>query len=231
MSVKKPENFYEFCESLTRPYSLAKQYFDEVVLEIDVYNDSQYFYDWYSKLDDQSQDTTYNNLQRLYDVTKETTDYSLAQLKKRIPNFDISMNTEEAMKSLEKSLKIFKEFSAESIKRSKLSVLNQLLSQADSYKRIIGSVELNECEKRCNEHNKKHNEIKDRERKILVFSVLVSIIISFAILLTVLYFFAIVGNDNYIKFVNEYLLGLVIGLLVSVAGSIIIIYWNIIKIK
>lgn len=41
--MRKPETFDELCESLTKPYSTAKQYFDIVILEFDVYGDSQYF--------------------------------------------------------------------------------------------------------------------------------------------------------------------------------------------
>ena len=55
--MRKPETFDELCESLTKPFSTAKQYFDAVILEFDVYGDSQYFYDWFSELEEKKQDT------------------------------------------------------------------------------------------------------------------------------------------------------------------------------
>lgn len=230
MSVKKPENFYEFCDSLNKPYALAKQYFDQTILEIDIYNDSQYFYEWFSSLNDKSQDTVYNNLQRLYDVTKETVDYSLAQLKKKIPTkVPSKVSDEEFINIIEKSLTVLKEFSDESIKRSKLSILNQLLATADAFKRTLGAVEVNECDRRCNEHNKRYDEISKSKKTILVISVLTSIIVSSALMLILLYCFALARNDSFIKFVDENLMGLFLGFLGSLAGSIILMYFKIIK--
>ena len=79
--MRKPETFDELCESLTKPFSTAKQYFDAVILEFDVYGDSQYFYDWFSDLEEKKQDTVYNNLQRIYSAMNESAKQSISSLK------------------------------------------------------------------------------------------------------------------------------------------------------
>lgn len=82
--MRKPETFDELCESLTKPYSTAKQYFDAVILEFDVYGDSQYFYDWFSDLEEKKQDTVYNNLQRIYSAMNESAKQSISSLKVKL---------------------------------------------------------------------------------------------------------------------------------------------------
>ena len=61
----KPEDFYEFCDSLNQPYARDKQYFDDAIFDVDIYRDREYFYNWYSELDDKSQDLVFNNLSKI----------------------------------------------------------------------------------------------------------------------------------------------------------------------
>lgn len=241
MPINKPTNIYEFCESLEKPYSLAKQYFDEVILEIDVYNDSQYFYERFSGLNEKQQDTVYNNLQRLYDVTKETSDISIKKLKDKFPTeLENIGESDKIEKVLESTLKAFKGISEEMIKRGKLSILNQFLATADAYKRASGAVDYNECEKRCNENLQRHLKLesshdelkKDRqkkERSILVISLLSSVIVSSIVFIIILYVFAISGSEAFVDFVDENLKSLFIGAFATLGTTILAAYLRILR--
>lgn len=221
MPIKKPSNIQEFCETLEKPYSLAKQYFDSTVLEIDFYNDSQFFYDRFSELDEKLQDTVYNNLQRLYDITKETSDNSIEKLKNKLTILTNKTDCYDSIEELLKStLNIFDKLSDEYVRNYKLSVLNQFLDTADSYKRVSGAMRKVDCSRICNENSEKHNELKDERRKsekvILIMSVLISVIISVFLSVMFMYICFKVGSEKFLSFFDKHLWGAMISIIITI---------------
>lgn len=230
MPIKKPSNIQEFCETLEKPYSLAKQYFDATVIQIDFYNDSQFFYDRYSELDEKLQDTVYNNLQRLYDITKETSDNSLEKLKNKLTTLtnktDCYDSTEDLLK---KTLDIFDKLSDEYVRNYKLSVLNQFLATADSYKRVSGAVQKQQCNEICFQNTEKHKERQKKEKLILVLSVVFSLILSTAVCLIIIYVFTKAGSEAYISFFEDYLWPHIISAILVALGGVTTLYIKVLK--
>lgn len=210
--MKEPENFEDFCESLTCPYSTAKQYFDKIMLKIDVYHDTTYFYEFFANLEDKKKDTVYNNLQRLYDVTKS----SHEENEKRIfENFkEIQNSTKYNNKSdsrfeqdfedfLKKMGKMFDELKFETNKGIKITALNQLLLTADNYTRSQNSVLESHCNSKCVDYDTKLNEIKKHQMSffnlVIIGSALVSVIVS----LTSIYVYLKVGSKVFVDFIEK----------------------------
>lgn len=234
MSIKKPNTIYDFCDSLKSPYALAKQYFDDVILEIDVYNDTQYFYEMFAGLDEKQQDTVYNNLQRLYDFTKDTLDNSLAVWKQKF-NIDFTKirNEDDAIRCMEICAETFRNMSDEMIKQNKLYALNHLLSTADTYKRASGSVAQSDCNKKCVENDRKYYEQKKRlhkrEKTIIILSLISSVVISFIIIVLCLYIYSAVGSESFVSFVNKNFIPLLFTAFASVLTTIITAYKKVMK--
>lgn len=233
MPIKKPSNIQEFCETLEKPYSLAKQYFDNSVLEIDFYNDSQFFYDRFSELDEKLQDTVYNNLQRLYDVTKETSDTSLEKLRNKLMVLTNKTNGYDEDDLLKGTLNLFNKLSDEFVRNYKLSVLNQFLATADSYKRVSGAMRKADCNRICNENSVKHNDLKEERRKkekiILIMSISVSIIISISLFLIIMYFCFKVGSEKFLSFFDNHLWGAIISVVLATLAILFRAFFKLFK--
>lgn len=210
--MKKPEKFEDFCESMTQPYSSAKQYFDDIILKIDVYHDTTYFYEFYESLESKKQDTVYCNLQRLYDVTKDSNDETEKRIISKFKDLkrrqskniddvdDIKVDLENF---ISKTTELLSEYNAESIKGHKLGVLNQLLATADNVRRNKDSVEISVCEDKCNKHNNDLNQLKSTQIKVFYLSLLATTVITAFVCLAITYIYAKVGNEAFIKFIEE----------------------------
>lgn len=226
--MRKPETFDELCESLTKPYSTAKQYFDIVILEFDVYGDSQYFYDWFSDLEEKKQDTVYNNLQRIYSAMNEGAKQSISSLKvklventKKIDDCD----TDKLNTYLENCVEAFNKISDECIISTKLSLIAHLLNTIDSYRRVHGAVDYKECEKRCSEHETQYNNLK----KLTMLNVIVCFVISVVSSFFMIYIVGLIGINTFVDFVNDNIIQLVIGGIGSIIASIVVYYKNFYK--
>lgn len=210
--MKKPETFDELCDSLTKPYSAAKQYFDAVILEIDIYGDTQFFYDWFSELEDKKQDTVYNNLTRIYTAKREESKHSVSNLKSKLTLSTSkleSANSEKIEMYLKTCVDSFNEISDEYINATKLSLVTHLLNTIDSYRRVQGAVDYKECNRRCSESESKQKEFK----KSILLSVILCLVLSSVLSMFFIYIIGLVGIDKFVKFVNE-------NIFVSLVGGI-----------
>lgn len=213
--MKKPENFVEFCDSLRLPYALAKQYFDDCILNVDLYNDMTFFYEYFEDLTPKYQDTVYNNLQRLYDVTKDKADRKVKHLKNK--SKDLMDPKSKLAEFYRKDDEVFQEmkdyiqecldamsgFSDTYTLNYKLSVLNEMLNIADGYRRKMESVDLLLCEEKCSKTNtileKINSNIKQMKYIIPIFSLVISICTS----IFIIYVYAKVGDERFVQFFEE----------------------------
>lgn len=230
--MTRPVNFDEFCEQLKLPYSRANQYFKEAVLNMDLYNDSQYFYLWFSNLKSKDQDTVYNNLQRMYDANNELSKNKVTDIKKRYTH---KMNpaqppSEEQIDAFMSSMSDFMdEINKQQILSAKLSTLTHLLSAADNYKRLTGSVEKGYCKQQCNTYNGQRKELLNRDKSVLYVAVLWAVCISVITSCFVTYVSLIYGKEIFIKFFEDkanYIIG---GIILTVVGWGFASYKKIIK--
>lgn len=215
--------FYTFCDRLTQPYALAKQYFDTLVFEIDVYNDSNYFYDFYSKLESKDQDTVYNNMQRLYDATKENTDDKKKEITKAMKVIGLPKNRieEEWEKWFKEYFEKLQEFVKLQEKLHKLEVLSQLLNIADNYKRLRESVDIEACNYRCKKRDEDNIVLQKKLKLLFWINVLSCSCITLLVNLIMLYIFSRVGSESYIKFIEDnFISTLIAPLVVSISTFI-----------
>lgn len=211
--MKQPEKIEEICDSLNGPYSSAKQYIDGALLKVDIYNDMAYFYDFFSKLDEKNQDTVYLNLQKIYDVIKDTYDSENNKIAEKMneikdkPLYQLKKMSDDNFEDMVDYMKevsiILNDLTRQSVKNHKLNILNLFLTTADNYRRNRESVEKITCDEKCNMHNKKIEEIKSNEYKLIFLSIVTSIIIAFVVSLIILYIYAKVSQQVFVKFIED----------------------------
>lgn len=230
--MKKPNTFEELCESLTKPFSTAKQYFDDVILEIDINEDLNYFYDWYSKLDNNKQDSVYNHLTKIYSAKKEEAKYTMNSLKIKLDSntdklklLNKSSSNAEVADRLDKCLDSFNKMSEIYILSSKLSLITHLLNTIDSYRRVQGAVDYKVCDKRCLESKKQQDNLK----VLLLIVIPICGLISLIITLVMAYIIGAVGLDNYMQFVNNNIIPLLFTGIVTLLASIISFFYKLYK--
>lgn len=220
--MKKPENFIDFCESLALPYAQAKQYFNEVIIKIDIYNDSAYFYDYFGDLESKKQDTVYNNLVRLYDVTKESCEVSMKAFKQRTDSLygqkseiiNRLNKDDDFLKEMDvfmkKVTKIMNDYNAEYYKSYKLSILNQLLNTADNYRRKKESVDILTCEEKC-KNSKSNQDTLDSKLKTIKYIIpIFSTMLSIFICLIILYIYSKIGKTMFVQLFEDHIIVLVV---------------------
>lgn len=178
MSVKKPNDIYEFCDSFKLPYASAKQYFDSAIIHIDFYKDTSYFYEWYTHLDSKDKDTVYNNLAQIYEVTKKQSNDTLSALTAIMPTSYETTDLEEFKDKMTKTADSFKKICVEMETSRKLSIIAEFLSTIDTYKRMIGSMNRQECELNCLKFNSRLDETDNRYSSDIRWSVLVSVLVT-----------------------------------------------------
>ncbi len=215
--MKKPENFIDFCESLALPYSQAKQYFNDVIIKIDIYNDSAYFYDYFGNLESKKQDTVYNNLVRLYDVTKESCEASMKTFKQQtdslygqkreiISRLNKNDDFNELDSFMEKITKIMNDYNAEYNKSYKLSILNQLLNTADNYRRKKESVDLLTCEEKCKNSKSNQDTLDSKLKTIKIIIPIFSSMLSIFFCLGILYIYLKMGKTMFMQLFEYYII-------------------------
>lgn len=230
--MKKPDTFEELCESLTKPYSTAKQYFDNVVLEIDINEDLNYFYDWYSKLDNNKQDSVYNHLTKIYSAKKEEAKYTMNSLKIKLDSntdklklLNKSSSNVEIADRLDKCLDSFNKMSEIYILSSKLSLITHLLNTIDSYRRVQGAVDYKACDKRCLESKKQQDKLKI----LLLIVIPICGLLSLIITLVMAYIIGVAGIDNYLQFVNDNIIPLLFAGIGSLFVSLFSFFYKLYK--
>lgn len=223
------------CELLKQPHFIIIQnYFDNEVVEIDDYNDIHYFYNFFGGLNEEEQDTVYNHLRRLYDYTKMKSKQSQGTvLTKFIEDIEGINKAEDLQLVLDSSVQAIANLNDIAVIGNKMSVINQLLSTADSYIRVSGAVVRKDCDERCGNSEKRHENLRKerlkKERLILIWSVLTSMVISIIITIVLLWIFGGVGSKQFVNFLNDNLIGVIVGGLTTLCGTIFMTYLKILK--
>lgn len=95
-------------------------------------------------------------------------------------------------------------------KNYKLSILNEMINTADDYKRKKESLDIHTYEKDKIKYIEENNKIKKNIKISKYFISAVSIIFAISINTLILYIYALVGKNTFIKFINNYAIELVI---------------------
>lgn len=202
----KPEDFYEFCDSLNQPYARAKQYFDDAIFDVDIYRDREYFYNWYSELDDKSQDLVFNNLSKIYDVTKAISDRGFKSttnsLKKHTNELsDIAQNQLENL--LKETISDFNHLSNELEIKYKLSIISDLLSTIETYRKVIGAVD-----------RKEYSENRENDskyfKKLILYSMVFVAVLNMVLLFIIMYLTFKFGIKKYTSFIDSVILPIIL---------------------
>lgn len=210
----KPKDFYEFCDSLNQPYARAKQYFEDAIFDVDIYKDRTYFYDWYSKLDYKSQDLVFNNLNRIYDVTKEISDRDFKNTKKSLKKHTNELSEivqNQQVDLLKETISDFKSLSSELEIRYKLSIISELLSTIESYRRVVGAV---------NKKDYLKNRQDDRKyfKKLILYSMIFIASLTIILVFIIMYLIFKIGIVKYTRFMDSVILPII---LTSIIGFLL----------
>lgn len=179
---------------------------------------------------EKDQDSVYNNLLHLYDATKGASDMSTAELKRKVPKaFPKKYSDEDFINMMEKFIQFSEDVVAEADKRSKLSILSQLLSAVDAYRRTLGAVQTQECNQKCDESKQKYRELYKQIKILAVVLLILAVVISSVITLVAVYFFAVIGNSDYISFFDNNLIGILLTGILGIVGYIWLTFKKILK--
>lgn len=178
---------HAFCERLTFPYATAKQYFEQMTPNLEMYELSKYFYTFYSELENRKKDTVYNNLLRLYECYTEKVDESRADCARTSEKIQ-SSNANEKSGGKENTSFIVDLVSALFTKGNlyfqhaqRQSILVTFLNVADKYNQISEAVQGRMILKKFEEYDSEIRNIKEKTKKdkwnIIVITSMITIAI------------------------------------------------------
>lgn len=186
---------HKFCICLKSPYSTAKQFFEQMVPNLETYEISTYFYSFYSECEDEEKDTISNNLNRMFGVYKEKSTEKQAELLK--VNNKIQSNSNEYNKNSDETLqKLIRNYNELLQKNSEYyeqykreSVLFLFLSVIERYNQIVRAVEGRELNKKFDTIDAQIDYLKEKNIRSLVFAVILSTLVSLLIFMLFMEFY------------------------------------------
>lgn len=196
---------HTFCERLTLPYAAAKQYFEQMTPNLEMYELSNYFYTFYSELEDNKRDTVYNNLLRLYEcytekVEKSKTEFNNSNDKIQSSNVTENSSSTEISKFIFESVStLSKKFSIYFQHLQRQNILFTFLNVADKYNQISEAVQGRIILKKFDEYDNHIKAINEKIKKKFRHTVIITSLISCLIYMILTKIFL---NDNWELFSN-----------------------------
>lgn len=186
---------HRFCVCLTEPYSTAKQFFEKMVPDLETYEINTYFYSFYSECADEEKDTISNNLNQMFGVYKEKSTEKQAEVLKvnnriQTTSNGYNRNSDEILQKLIQNYsELFKKNSEYFEQCKRENILFLFLSVIERYNQIIRAVEGRELNKRFDTIDNQIDYLKKKNLRILIFSVLLSTLITLVIFILLLEFY------------------------------------------
>lgn len=207
--------FHELCVKLEGPYSQVVGFFESLVTNLEYYEISHNFYNYYADVEDKKKDAINRNLLQLRgkyldEYNDKLSEYNKLQAK--LQSLEKKQNaTQEKRKLITQSLA--DNFYNIMVSRQKLDFISLMVSSIDKYNQIHEAINGEEFERALNKQKKQNLIILKKARRIAITSAITSFILAVLVISFVLRFYFM--SEKFNSLFNNFIWVIILGALGS----------------